>query len=90
MDCETRPLPLPKVLLHGDIELFNLLLRVRCIRQVSENSVRACLTTYYELMFNLSYTSDRRMSAIPGGGTLIFSYIRRLGPFFGGQIFEFL
>ena len=24
-----------------------------------------------------------------GGGTLIFSYIRRLGPFFGGQIFEF-
>ena len=24
-----------------------------------------------------------------GGGTLIFSYIRRLGPFFWGQIFEF-
>ena len=24
-----------------------------------------------------------------GGGTLIFSYIRRLGPFFGGQILEF-
>ena len=24
-----------------------------------------------------------------GGGTLIFSYIRKLGPFFGGQIFEF-
>ena len=24
-----------------------------------------------------------------GGGTLIFSYIRRLGPFFGGQISEF-
>ena len=24
-----------------------------------------------------------------GGGTLIFSYIRRLGPFFGGQNFEF-
>ena len=23
------------------------------------------------------------------GGTLIFSYIRRLGPFFGGQNFEF-
>ena len=23
------------------------------------------------------------------GGTLIFSYIRRLGPFFWGQIFEF-
>ena len=25
-----------------------------------------------------------------GGGTLIFSYIRRLGPFLGGQIFKFL
>ena len=25
----------------------------------------------------------------PRGGTLIFSYIRRLGPFFLGQIFEF-
>ena len=25
----------------------------------------------------------------PGGGTLIFLYIRRLGPFFWGQIFEF-
>ena len=25
----------------------------------------------------------------PRGGTLIFSYIRRLGPFFWGQIFEF-
>ena len=25
----------------------------------------------------------------PMEGTLIFSYIRRLGPFFGGQIFEF-
>ena len=24
-----------------------------------------------------------------GGGTLIFSYIRRLGPFFWGQISEF-
>ena len=24
-----------------------------------------------------------------GGGTLIFSYIRRLGPFFGVQNFEF-
>ena len=24
-----------------------------------------------------------------GGGTLIISYIRRPGPFFGGQIFEF-
>ena len=24
-----------------------------------------------------------------GGGTLIFSYIRRLGPFFLGQTFEF-
>ena len=24
-----------------------------------------------------------------GGGTLIFSYIRRLGPFFLGQIFDF-
>ena len=24
-----------------------------------------------------------------GGGTLIFSYIRRLGPFFGGSNFEF-
>ena len=24
-----------------------------------------------------------------GGGTLIFSYIRRLGSFFGGQNFEF-
>ena len=24
-----------------------------------------------------------------GGGTLIFLYIRRLGPFFGCQIFEF-
>ena len=24
-----------------------------------------------------------------GAGTLIFSYIRRLGPFLGGQIFEF-
>ena len=23
------------------------------------------------------------------GGTLLFSYIRRLGPFFGGQNFEF-
>ena len=23
-----------------------------------------------------------------GGGTLIFSYIRTLGPFFGGQMFE--
>ena len=26
---------------------------------------------------------------LPKGGTLIFSYIRRLGPFFWGQIFEF-
>ena len=24
-----------------------------------------------------------------GGGTMIFSYIRRLGPLFWGQIFEF-
>ena len=28
-------------------------------------------------------------SLAPRGGTLIFSYIRRLGPFFGGQNFEF-
>ena len=26
---------------------------------------------------------------MPQGGSLIFSYIRRLGPFFGGQSFEF-
>ena len=25
----------------------------------------------------------------PGGGTLIFSYIHRLGPFFGGRILNF-
>ena len=29
------------------------------------------------------------LSLYPRGGTQIFSYIRRLGPFFGGQIFEF-
>ena len=31
-----------------------------------------------------TFTSVRK-----GGGTVIFSYIRRLGPFFLGQIFEF-
>ena len=31
---------------------------------------------------------DKRR-VMPMGGTLIFSYIRRLGPFFWGQIFEF-
>ena len=31
----------------------------------------------------------READSGPRGGTLIFSYIRRLGPFFWGQIFEF-
>ena len=33
------------------------------------------------------FTFQRRPKS--RGGTLIFSYIRRLGPFFWGQIFEF-
>ena len=33
--------------------------------------------------------SKQTLEAQGGGGTLIFSCIRRLGPFFWGQIFEF-
>ena len=31
----------------------------------------------------------RVVGTAPRGDTLIFLYIRRLGPFFGGEIFEF-
>ena len=34
------------------------------------------------------YTGHKEVMS-PGGGTLIFSYIRRLGPFFGVKNFEF-
>ena len=39
----------------------------------------------------MSFEDTARNDPSPGGGggTLIFLYIRRLGPFFRGQIFEF-
>ena len=43
-------------------------------------------------MFSLylhAYINHIILRVWPRGGTLIFSYIRRLGPFFGGLIFEF-
>ena len=38
---------------------------------------------------NLMSTFSNRFTSTGGGGTLIFSYVRGLGPFVGVQNFEF-
>ena len=57
-------------------------------KQTVENLIRSRVFWSGSLLF--AYSPTKRTLAQGGGGdTLIFSYIRRLGPFLGVQNFEF-